>query len=398
MNVYRLAILTSHPIQYQAPLFRRLSQHPQIDLMVYFCWDFGVGEAKVDPGFGIAFSWDVPLLEGYRYRFLRNYSPSRGTRWPLGLINPAIVGEMLRGHYDALMVHGYTHVSTLLAYVAARFCRTPVIFRGETVLRPDRPWWFKLAKRLYLKVLFRRTDAFLTIGSRSEEFYRAYGIPEKQMFFTPYSVDNEYFYQQCERWHKEELQIKQALGIPDVPIILYVGKLVSRKRPLDLLKAFAALKYEAALVYVGEGLVRSELEQYVQEMELPNTFLAGFQNQSELPKYYSIADLFVLPSSSHEVSPLVINEAMACGLPIIVSDAVPSAIDFVQQEDNGYVYPVGDVDALTSILTELLRNEEKRRQMGERSLEIIKTWNHDVCVENIVKALEFVAQRVKPLR
>lgn len=390
---YRLAVWITHPIQYQAPLFRKLAQHPQIDLTVYYGSDHGSVD-RIDPEFGVSFQWDIPLLEGYRSKFLRNYSWKRTPSGFWWVLNPGIFPELLRHRYDSFLIHGYALATSLLAYAAAWLSDTPVIFRAETVLRPNRPWWLRLAKRLLLPVLFGGTRAFLTIGSRSREFYRAYHVSDDQMFFTPYSVDNEFFSRECKRWKREKLRIKQALGIPDAPVILYAGKLVPRKRPLDLVQAFAGVEVDCALVLVGDGPSRPLLEQYVETQRLKNVFFLGFQNQTALPKFYAISDLLVLPSSAEEVSPLILNEAMACALPVVVSDAVPSAIDFVREGENGFVYPVSDVGTLARRIHQLVADSDLRQAMGRRSLELISGWNYDVCVDAIINALR-CSPRVK---
>ena len=240
------------------------------------------------------------------------------------------------------------------------------------------------------EIFFQGINAFLTIGSRSEQFYRYYNIPQEKLFFTPYSVDNEYFINQSKIYRSKKEGLKKKEGIPEIlPTILYVGKLVERKRPLDLLIAFSKIINRASLVFIGEGKLKPVLEKYVQDKAVKNVFFIGFVNQSMLPKYYSIGDIFVLPSSSQEVSPLVINEAMCCELPIITTDAVPSAIDFVKHGRNGFIYPVGDIDSLVIYLDELLSDPGKHQKMGKSSLEIISNWNYEACVMGILQALEF---------
>ncbi|MEE9167523.1 MAG: glycosyltransferase [Candidatus Neomarinimicrobiota bacterium] len=237
-------------------------------------------------------------------------------------------------------------------------------------------------------MLFHGTDAFLTIGSKSSEFYRAFGISEERLFFTPYSVDNDFFREESRKWRRQKAVLKVSLGISEeLPVILFVGKLVKRKRPFDLLYAYENIGNEVALVFVGDGELRSALEQYVRERGLSRVKFVGFKNQSELPRYYAMADIFALPSSSQEVSPLVINEAMCCALPVVVSDAVPSANDFVENGYNGYIYPCGDVSRLTQVLHNLILAPELESVFGERSQQLIEDWNNSKVVEGILEAL-----------
>ncbi|MBZ9572242.1 glycosyltransferase family 4 protein [Patescibacteria group bacterium] len=388
-NKYKLAILTSHPIPYQTPLFQKLAEHPKIDLMVYFCSDFGVNK-KLDPKFGIPVKWDKPLLEGYFYKFLKNHSPNPSTEF-WGLINPGIIKELWRERYNAILVHGYTLFTSWLAFFGAWITRTPIIFRGETLLLSHQPEWRRIIKNVVLRPLFRRIKAFLPIGTRSSEFYSYYGVSKHKLFLGPYSVDNDYFFEQRRKWQPKKEKIKKELNIPfKLPIILYVGKIYKIKAPFDLLKAFEKIQEKAALIFVGEGEDRERLESYKKERNIKNVYFLGFKNQSELGKYYVVADIFVLPSIREKWG-LVINEAMCFSLPIITTDGVTAAVDLVRREENGFIYLKGNIEMLIKYLKELISDLEKCKKMGEKSLKIISDWNYDVCEKAILKALEFIS-------
>lgn len=385
---FKLAVLSSHPIQYQTPLFRKLAAHVQIDLTVYFCSDFGATE-KVDPGFGKAFKWDIPLLEGYSYKFLKNYSPFPSPNSFLGLINAGILTELKRNRYDVILIHGYTLATNWLAFVTALMRRTPVIFRGETVLRINQSSIKAFLKKLLLPAFFRRIKAFLPIGKISHDFYRYHGVPQERLFLTPYSVDNDFFITQGKNYKDERNKIRNEIGIPaENAVLLYASKMTPRKRPFDCLKTFEQLNGNASLLFVGDGELRPALEAYIYEKRIQNVFCVGFKNQSELPRYYTAADIFVLPSY-YEPWGLAINEAMCFGLPIVTTDGVAAAADLVHHGENGFIYPIGDEEALTKYLDELVGNPEKRQKMGQRSMEIISKWNYDVCIEGIFRALKY---------
>ena len=369
---YRLAVLTSHPIQYQAPLFRKLALHPEIEIMVYFCWNFGVGEEQYDPGFGKKIKWDIPLLEGYRYKFLPNISPKPSSSF-FGQTNPAIIKELLKHHYDAIWIHGYTTFSNLLALLGAWLSRTPVLLRGESHLLNYRALWKRFIKRISLPLLFKGISAFLPIGSLNKGYYRYYGVNDRKMFLTPYAVDNDYFHERFEELFikREQLKIEEVL-VPSLPIILYASKMIPRKRAVDLVKAFHLVsnRVDAQLVMIGDGLERPSLEEYIKDNNIKNVYFLGFKNQTELPKFYAISDIFVLPSTD-EPWGLVINEAMNFGLPIITTDRVGAAYDLVKDGENGFIYPVGDIEKLADLLLKVLKDTELRKKMGRRSLELI---------------------------
>jgi glycosyltransferase involved in cell wall biosynthesis len=383
MRKYKLAVLSSHPIQYQVPLFKKLSASPTIDLKVYFCSNYGVKE-KIDPGFRVKFKWNIPLLEGYDYKFLQNYSffPMSSFFW---LINPGIVNEIMTKKYDAILIHGYGTFTNWVAFLIAFITKTPVLFHGETTL-------FNQSNRVesfFKKILFSKVKSFLYIGKASKEFYKYYGVPEDRLFSTPYSVDNEFFITENKRLQKRKHKIKEELCIPpDIPVVLYISKLIKRKRPFDLIFAFNKIKERAVLVFVGDGELKHSMEDYVNKNKIKNVFFLGFKNQKELPMYYSIGDIFVLPSS-YESWGLVINEAMCFELPIITTNKVACAQDLVYHGENGFVYSVGDIESLSYYVKKLLIDEEMRKNMGKNSLKIISYWNYDKCVEGILQALRY---------
>lgn len=388
---YRLAALVSHPIQYQVPLFRELQQCPQLDLTVYFCSDFGVGSEKFDPGFGVKLTWDIPLLEGYTHKFLPNLSqsPLKGFS---GLINPSIIRELRFNEYDALWIHGYAHLTNWLAFFGAWITGTPIILRGESHLLNHRSALRKLCKRIVLGLLFKSAGCFLTIGSLNAEYYRYYGVPDEKMFPCPYCVDNTFFSKKRAELSEKRESLKEKLGIaPATPVILYASKMIPRKRAIDLLRAYGKISdnVRKALVLVGDGPDRQNLERYAVEYNLKNVFFAGFKNQTELPEYFAIADVFVLPSTD-EPWGLIINEALNFGLPVVTTDQVGAAPDLLRHEENGFIYQVGNIDELAGYLSRLLESAELRMNMGKRSLEIISKWSYADDLVGILRALQYL--------
>jgi glycosyltransferase involved in cell wall biosynthesis len=392
LRKYRLAVVASHPVQYQAPLFQKLARHPQIDLTAYYESDFSL-RGERDPGFGVPVKWDRPLLEGYRSKFLKNGTDMSSGGRSLGSL--AIIPEFWRERYDAVFIHSYATLLSLMAYVGAWSSRTPVLLHTESELIRLRHPLMQAIKRVFLGVLFRGTAGFQAIGSHNRAFYRYYGVPESRIYHTPYSVDNEFFTSEGAKWMAQREQLKVGLGFaPNVPVILFSGKLIPRKRPMDLLHAYAGLveqRVAAGLLFIGEGELRPVLEQFAREQGLTQVKITGFQNQTQLPRYYAAGDVFVLPS---EFDPwgLVVNEAMLFSIPVIVSDRVGAGPDLVKDNETGYTYPVGDVMRLRALLKQLVLNTDLRQRMGEAAQERIKHWNYDTCVTEIVRAVAEVAR------
>jgi glycosyltransferase involved in cell wall biosynthesis len=391
---YKLAALTSHPIQSQVPLFRMLSEHPEVDLTVYFCDSFGADQKTYDPGFGMEIKWDIPLLEGYKYKILKNYSlrPSSGF-W--GLNNPGIINELLTNRYDAIWMHGYANLSSWFCFLGAWLTNAPIMMRGESHLMNYRPGWKRMLKKVFLPVLFDRIACFLTIGTLNAEYYKHYGVSERKMFLTPYTVNNEFFSEEYKKLKNKRSELKEMNGIaPECPVILYAAKMMPRKKAMDLLKAYELMrnKTRAALVFVGDGGEKGNLELYAREHKLEDIYFVGFKNHTELPEFFSIADVFVLPSTD-EPWGMVINDAMNFGLPVVTTDQVGAAPDLVKHGENGFIYPVGDIDKLAGYLSRLIHDDDLREKMGKRSLEIISKWGLDEDCDGIVSALKYVCGR-----
>jgi glycosyltransferase involved in cell wall biosynthesis len=389
---WRLAVCLSHPIQYKVPLLRRLAAQPAIGLTVYYYSNTGLVE-RPHPDHGTTARWDVPLLDGYEYEFLPN-------RWPAGwghssgigpYLNPALVSRLSQARYDAVMIHSYVSPSDWLAWLAARLRRTPVLFYGDLYPSSGRPAAKKLGRHALASAMLRGSAACLAIGSVAAEVYRDYHVPEERVFSAPYAVDNDFFVAESVRWREHRLELRAELGIPaHVSVVLCVAGMRPEKRQTDLVEAIARVKVPTQLVLVGQGPLYEQVRAYCQQ-RLPGTILTGFKNQSELPRYYALADVFVLPSLWDPFG-LVVNEAMCAALPVIASHAVAAGRDLVRTGENGYVFPPGDVDALAACLTPLLTDAELRRQFGQRSLEIISGWSYEQTVEGILAALEYASQ------
>ena len=388
---FRLAVLSSHPIQYQVPLFRALAARPEIDLTVFFCSDWGL-KAYCDEGFGQEVKWDVPLLDGYRYEFLPNVSPKANPSRFWGLINPAIVQRLRKENFDAAWVHGWALASNWIAWATATSRRLPILLWGETNGMTEPIGLKRIAKNIILKKFFSQIAGFLSIGTNNANFYRSYGVSEERIFLTPYSVDNAFFIKRTQELEGQKQVLREKEGMPpNLPVILFCGKFYDVKRPLDILKAFALLdrSLPASLVFVGAGPLRAEMEQFVAQRQVANVYFLGFRNQQELPKCYALADLFVLSSSS-ETWGVVLNEAMCSKLPVIVSDRVGAAVDLVRAGINGFTYPMGNVVALADCMRRMLKHDEARQVMGLNSLAIIRSLGPEESVEGVLKCIETI--------
>ena len=369
-------------------MFRALAKRDDIDLKVFFCSGKGLHEYK-DSEFGVQFKWDIPLVDGYKWKIMKNYGRQdiQSVFW--GLVNPESASIVLSREYDFVLLHGWAHATSWLTWAATCFSNTRLLVRGDTNgLKKIDGVIGRL--RYYLTRLFvSQADGCLAIGAWNSDFYRRLGA-DKKIYFVPFCVDNTVFRTQFTTLVRRKLELRRELGIDSgSSVILFCGKLIERKGADDLLTAFESLsrRLSTSLVFVGDGPLRTELKRKTTTRGIQRVHFVGFQNQSEIARYYAAADILVLPSES-EPWGLTINEGMCFNLPIIASDRVGAARDLVREGVNGFTYPCGDVNVLAERIESLLRNTNTIRQFGEKSWEIIQQWGATESAEYLVHALD----------
>ena len=389
----RLAYFVSHPIQYQAPLLRRIAREKDIHLKVFFRSDLSLKRYN-DPGFGETVKWDVPLLDGYEHEFLPLLIGSKELT-PLKPLNYGIRRALRIQHFDAVWVHGYSTSSSFQAIMAASSMHIPVLLRSDSNLF-DRPRSRKklMAKRLFFNWLRTRASAALTVGEANTDYWRHYFGEHFPVFPTLYAVDNEFFQLECAKAAETRESFRRALGLePGKPVILFASKFQTRKRCIDLVDAYLHLEKSSAagtapyLLIVGSGEERAALEARARQAAPGKIHFLGFRNQTELPRFYDLCDVFVLPSV-HEPWGLVINEVMNAARPVIVSDQVGCQRNLVQNGVNGFVVKAFDTFGLADALRNVLDNPETGLAMGAKSLEIVQAYNFDANVSGIRQALQ----------
>ena len=386
----RILILASHVIQYSSPLFRRMAQDPRLDLQIAYCTLQGA-TSSIDPEFGVAVAWDTSVLDGYPWVHLPNRSPVPGLGRFFGLFNPGVWRLIRKSHFDAAILPGYFYFTAWIAIAAAKWNGTPILFVTDShslrSWRTQSPWKLRFKKWLVRRI-FSLGSAILVSSSGGVEYLKSLGFSSDQIFLVPTAVDNDWWTEQATQ--VDRLAARAAWKIPAAgTVALFCAKLQRWKGPLDLLEAFAGANVtNSFLVFAGDGPERSHLERRATELGLANRVrFLGFLNQSQLPSAYCAADLFVLPSL-FEPFGLVVNEAMLCGLPVAVSDCVGAKFDLVRPEENGYVFPAGDVEALAAILRQILPDPEKRGRMGAAARQRMETWSPREYTDSVVRAVQ----------
>lgn len=388
----KIIFINTHPIQYFAPLYSYCNKEG-LKVDAWYCSDESI-RGKKDVQFGQAVKWDIPLLDGYVYRFFKNYSwkPSIHTGF-FGLINIGMIKALFKEPKSVVIVHGWGYLTLLLVIIFGKLAGHTIGLRSETPYKQEK--LHSSLKLLYRKFfltqfMFRFVDKFLFVGKQNADFYRHYGVENKNLIFVPYAVDNERFYADYLRLNPEKESLREKLGIPVSNfVILYSGKYISKKRPLDLLEAFHCMnKTEATLIMIGEGELRGEMEKYIRDNNVSNVILTGFINQSFISAYYAIGDVFVMCSQEGETWGLSINEAMNFEMPVVVSDLVGCTDDLVVIGETGSLYKCGNVKELCYILTQLSVDTELRKRLGKNSKEKINQYSYKVIKNNLQTLLQ----------
>lgn len=393
----RLAIISSHPIQYYAPWFRYLTQYTNLSIRVFYLWDFGV-TSQPDREFNQAIQWDIPLLEGYESEFVPNCSARPGTGHFWGLQNPTLAKQVGQFQPDAVLMMNYNYAS--LYRFLWEWQQTPLLFRGDSHrLLPEQGIKARL-KQQWIRQIYQRFQAVLYVGQANYGYFRDHGVAPERLFFSPHAIENQRFVSEVGSAHDEARIWKRQLGIPEeYQVVLFAGKFIPKKRPLDLIQAFIQADLaQTALIMVGSGELEAEVNS--QAACHPHIYVAPFQNQSQMPRTYAAADVVVLPSyGSSETWGLAINEAMCLGKPVIVSSHVGCAADLVQPGKTGWCFPAGDISALARILGEALGdthhdspgNHTRLPAMGQAAQRHIAAYSYAHATEGLVNALSVLS-------
>ncbi|MBK8712941.1 MAG: glycosyltransferase family 4 protein [Niastella sp.] len=379
----RLAIITTHPIQYNAPLFKLLAEQDKFSIMVFYTWGQQVMEHKFDPGFAKAIQWDIDLLEGYPYTFVNNIAKQPGSQHYNGINNPTLIYELQVWKPNAILIFGWNFKSHLKVL---RFFhnKIPIFFRGDSTLLDKQNGVKEFCKKKILNWVYRHVDKAIYVGQENRKYYKYAGFQDDQLVLAPHAIDNTRFCFDEQARNK----IRSSLNIPQTAIVfLFAGKLEPKKDPALLLNAFVQLKKNNAhLLIAGNGVLESSLKNEFEEN--PNIHFLPFQNQTQMPGLYSACDIFVLPSKGPgETWGLSVNEAMACSRPVLVSNKCGCAYDLLQDGQNGFIFKSGDQKDLLKKMEYFLDNRAQLAPMGNTSFKIVNEFTYQrICdsLENLM--------------
>lgn len=380
----RLAIVTTHPIQYNAPLFKLLAERKNIDIKVFYTWGESVLEKKYDPGFGKVIEWDIPLLEGYEYEFIENMATDKGSHHYNGIINPGLIKAIKAWAPDFVLFYGWSFKSH---FKAMRYFKNkiPVLFRGDSTLLDKKAGIKSVIRRIFLWRVYRNIDKAIYTGKNNFDYFKYAGLKDKQLVYAPHVVNNKMFTCIEAACTEQAALFRKQFDIkPQEIIFLFAGKLESKKDPAILLAAFTDAQLQnTQLVVVGNGALENELKKKYGTQE--NIHFLDFQNQSVMPAVYEMADVFVLPSKGPgETWGLAINEAMANGKAIIASDKCGGAVDLVKE--NGLIFKSGCKDDLIEAIKSIATDRDKLNSMKNESRNIISK----MTLEEVARIIESI--------
>ena len=388
------AYVLTHPIQYATPVLQCVAGQSEMEAL--YCSEELEG-SHAAAGFGVDFRWDLPLLEGYPFRMMKNRAHSPSTSSFGGLDNPEVSELIASRRYRAVVLNGWHFKTAWRAIIACWRHGIPVLVRSDSHLRSPRSALRQIAKWPVYRSFIPRFDGCLAVGTWSRDYFIHYGARPNHIFSVPHCVDNARFEVQGRGMLERRRELRHKWNLPESAVVfVFAGKLIPKKRPLDFLAALGRSALSGAPVaglIVGDGPLRASCEEFARSQKLPVSF-AGFLNQSQIPGAYAASDVLILPSDGYETWGLVVNEAMASGLPCIVSDQVGCGPDLIEPGITGAVFEIGNVTHLAELMTSLVA-AGRVASMGQNAKRLIDGFSVEASARALVDAVETVVGRQK---
>lgn len=378
-----LGIVQARPTQFDGPLFRWLTQSGKLELKVYFTANDDKPIA-VDPELGIAPGWTENITSGYVSAFR-----SKGLGGSLSFLR-----GILGGKHDLVIVAGYTRWVIVLAALCLRICGRSVGMRSDSVLLGRRLGGMKEGfKRAILRGSF--SWLFRTghpTGTLARAYLIHYGFTDSSLFLFPYNVDGDYLYGQslCVT-EIEKIRRRYDIAV-DAFVVLGVLKFIPREDPITLVRGFRRMaeRYpKAVLLLVGDGGLRSTIEELIRENGTRNIKLAGYVPYAELGYYFGLAGVFVHPALGESWG-VSVNEALACGCPTVTADTVGAAVDLVVPGQTGFCFRAGDPESLAQRLETIIGDESLRAAMRENARAMSLQWTYQQTEAYLLDAAAYV--------
>jgi len=376
----RLVLITEIIAPYRIPVFNALARRSDLDLHVIFL-------AETDETLR---QWHV-----YKDEIQFSYQILPAFRWRVGkhniLVNRGLRSALSKQKPQTIICGGYSYAASWEALLWARLHHIEFILWSESTGEDTRERWplVEWCKTYFL----RHCDRFVVPGKASLDYLRLLTSATTEIVTAPNAVDNSWFAVQAGNTRSHAAEFRMKMKLPS-RFILFVGRLVPGKGVFDLLAAYAkldsCLRSEVALVFAGDGISRAELTRHATQITPGAVYFPGFAQREDLAGLYALAEVLVLPTHSDPWG-LVVNEAMTCGLPIIVSNVAGCSADLVKDGWNGYVVPFQDSDKLSAAIDSVVRHRELRQQMSARSLERIQDYSPEACADGLAAAANYAS-------
>jgi len=385
----KLAIITSHPIQYNAPLFALMTENRLFELKVFYTWGEDSIKPKYDPDFGRIIQWDIPLLKGYEYHFVKNIAKNPGSNHFFGIDNPDLIQDIELWGPDIVWVWGWSFKSHFKA-IRHFHGKIPVWFRGDsTLLDESKGITLKSVMRgVLLKWVYRRVDTAFFVGEHNKKYYLKFGLKENQLVHAPHVVDVDRF----AVWNVQDAlkleACKTELGIPPNDfVILFAGKFEPKKNPNFIISLAKQLKSDRfKFVMVGNGVLESEINEAAKLDK--RIIVLPFQNQSMMPMTYRLGDVFVLPSvGPGETWGLAMNEALACGIPVFGSNKCGGSIDLID-DSCGLIFEPNDITLVVERLNALSSDNDQLNEMKDNAAKRAQEFHYNKVIDAVNQQMQ----------
>ena len=385
----RVVVIASPPTPYRLPFYNLIGGREDLDVTVLFCGEFEPTR-----------EFQMSIGEGFRHEFLSGFPITfHGRDQFFYFINPGILSRLAKTGHECLVVAGYFLFSSQAGILRSLFKGVPYLVWSESHLGKVRSAFRNRMKEVFLRPLLRRASGYLVTGTLSAQYMMHYGAKKEEIFRLCNTPDVNLFIERGQALSERKQEIRRELGIdPDAAVALFVGRLVEKKGLQHLLPAFRRVREQvpkALMVIVGDGPYRTVLEPHIRELG-DAVRMEGFRQVEDLPKYYAAADLFACPSLD-EPWGVVINEAMASGLPVVASTACGATPDLIRAGVNGIAVEPGDTEGIAAAVTKILSLGDRGREMGLASREIIRDWTPEQSAEDFARAVKFATGQSREL-
>jgi glycosyltransferase involved in cell wall biosynthesis len=380
----RIAVVSTHPIQYYAPLFRFMAKEPGVELKVFYTWSQSELGSKFDVDFGKIIEWDIPLLDGYAFEFIDNISNDPGVHHFNGINNPNLNKSIAIWKPEFVLVIGWNFKSHLacMRYFKGKI---PVLFKGDSTLLDEKPGLKKILRRISLTWVYRKVDIALYVGKNNFDYFKKHGLQDNQLHWVPHAVDNTRFRGGKELEEEAKLWRRRLDIRDDELVVLFAGKFEPKKDPDFMIRLAKNLPdTRLKLILVGNGILESELKERASGDK--RIIFLDFQNQQKMPLVYRLCDIFVLPSKGPgETWGLAVNEAMACKRPVLVSKKCGCVPDLVEENVTGWVFEPGDTGDLEmkELLQKTLNDQSRLKAMGEQIWTKLQPYSYETVIEQM---------------